>query len=163
MCSSDLMTGTWLSRIPWIAERLALGEAQLGLLLLCPAAGAIVSMTLTGQLLARMSSRRLVIVGCLAYPCLAPLPLLAPSPEVLAVVLLAWGMLNGIMDVAMNAHGVAVERAMGRPILSSLHGGWSLGTFAGASVVATSSTNAASKPLRISISSSRARSHDTRV
>ena len=132
------MTGTWLARVPWVAERLSLAEAQLGVLLLCPAAGAIISMTVTGQLLARMPSRRLVIAGCVLYPLLAPLPLLAPSPEVLAAVLLAWGALNGIMDVAMNAHGVAVEQRLGRPILSSLHGGWSLGLFGGATVVALS-------------------------
>jgi fucose permease len=40
------------------------------------------------------------------------------------------------MDVAMNAHGVAVERQLRKPILSSLHGGWSLGGFAGAGFVA---------------------------
>ena len=38
----------------------------------------------------------------------------------------------------MNAHGVAVERDLGRPIMSSLHGGWSVGGFlaAGLSAVA---------------------------
>ena len=29
----------------------------------------------------------------------------------------------------MNAHGVAVERDLGKPIMSSLHGGWSVGGF----------------------------------
>jgi hypothetical protein len=36
----------------------------------------------------------------------------------------------------MNAHGVAVERALGRPIMSSLHAGWSFGGFAAAGVAA---------------------------
>lgn len=40
------------------------------------------------------------------------------------------------MDVSVNAHGVAVERDLRKPIMSSLHGGWSFGGFAGAGVVA---------------------------
>jgi len=40
------------------------------------------------------------------------------------------------MDVAMNAHGVAVERTLGRPIMSSLHAGWSFGGLAGSGGVA---------------------------
>jgi hypothetical protein len=38
--------------------------------------------------------------------------------------------------VAMNAHGVAVERTLGRPIMSSLHAGWSFGGLAGSGGVA---------------------------
>jgi sugar phosphate permease len=41
-----------------------------------------------------------------------------------------------VMDVSMNAHGVAVERELSKPIMSSLHGGWSLGGFASAGLVA---------------------------
>ena len=36
----------------------------------------------------------------------------------------------------MNAHGVAVERTLGRPIMSSLHAGWSFGGLAGSGGVA---------------------------
>jgi hypothetical protein len=39
------------------------------------------------------------------------------------------------MDVSMNAHGVAVERLLHRPIMSSLHAGWSFGGLAGAALV----------------------------
>ncbi len=54
----------------------------------------------------------------------------------LAAILFVFGATNGAMDVAMNAHGVAVERTLARPIMSSLHGGWSLGGFASAGLVA---------------------------
>jgi len=37
----------------------------------------------------------------------------------------------GGMDVSMNANAVAVERRLGRAIMSSSHGFWSLGGFAG--------------------------------
>jgi hypothetical protein len=37
----------------------------------------------------------------------------------------------GALDVTMNAHGVAVERRYGRPILASFHAGFSAGGLAG--------------------------------
>jgi fucose permease len=40
------------------------------------------------------------------------------------------------MDVSMNAHAVAVERELAKPIMSSLHGGWSLGGFASSGLAA---------------------------
>jgi predicted MFS family arabinose efflux permease len=35
------------------------------------------------------------------------------------------------VDVAMNAHGVAVERVLGYPVMNSLHGAWSVGAMVG--------------------------------
>jgi fucose permease len=42
------------------------------------------------------------------------------------------------MDVSMNAHGVAIERRYGRPIMSSLHAGWSFGGFMAAGAIGAS-------------------------
>jgi predicted MFS family arabinose efflux permease len=65
-----------------------------------------------------------------------PLPLLATSPLMLAPILFVFGASNGAMDVAMNAHGVAVQETLGRPVMSSFHGGWSVGGFVAAGIVA---------------------------
>src|SRR5206468_2355189 len=70
------------------------------------------------------------------YVPLLVLPLLAPSALALAALLAVFGAANGAMDVAMNGHGVAVERELGRPIMSSLHAGWSFGGFASAGLAA---------------------------
>ena len=42
------------------------------------------------------------------------------------------GLANGVLDVSMNVHGLAVERKLGRPILATLHAGFSFGALAGA-------------------------------
>jgi hypothetical protein len=42
----------------------------------------------------------------------------------------------GVADVAANAHGVAVEQALGRHMLSGLHSAWSFGLLAGAGIAA---------------------------
>ena len=39
--------------------------------------------------------------------------------------------MTGSMDVAMNANAVVVEQKLSRAVMSSSHGFWSLGGFAG--------------------------------
>jgi predicted MFS family arabinose efflux permease len=130
------MFGTWAADIPWLQANLGATKTEIGFALLCIAAGALVAMPLTGQALTRIPSARLVTALALLYTLILPLPLLAPSPLALAPILALFGALNGSMDVSMNAHGVGVEQRYGRPILSSLHGGWSVGSLTGAVGVA---------------------------
>ncbi len=130
------MIGTWVAHIPWLQERLGVSKTTIGFSLLCMAAGALVAMPLTGQLLNRVSSATVTRTVTLVYCLLLPLPLIAPSPVALGAILFVFGAVNGSMDVAMNAHGVAVERDLGKPIMSSLHGGWSVGGFVAAGLSA---------------------------
>jgi len=133
------MIGTWLAQIPWVTGQLGISKTEVGLALLCSAAGALVSMTLTGQLLTRTTSRRLIVLAAMSFPLLAALPVVAPSLPVLALGMLVFGAFNGVLDVSMNAHAVSIEREMGRPVLSSMHAGWSLGGLLGAGFVAVAS------------------------
>ena len=130
------MMGTWVAHIPWLQDHLGISKATLGLCLLCMAAGALVSMPLTGHILDTRSSAAVTRAATLIFCLMLPLPLLATSPYMLAATLFVFGASGGAMDVAMNAHGVAVERELGRPIMSSLHGGWSVGGFVSAALVA---------------------------
>jgi predicted MFS family arabinose efflux permease len=130
------MIGTWVAHIPWLQERLGVSKTTIGFSLLCMAAGALVAMPLTGQVLNRVSSATVTRTATLLYCLLLPLPLIAPNPVALGAILFVFGAVNGSMDVAMNAHGVAVERDLGKPIMSSLHGGWSVGGFLAAGISA---------------------------
>jgi predicted MFS family arabinose efflux permease len=56
---------------------------------------------------------------------------LAPGVWFAAPALFCFGGAIGAMDVAMNSNAVAVERHLGRAVMSSSHGFWSLGGFAG--------------------------------
>jgi MFS family permease len=64
------------------------------------------------------------------------LPGLADSLVTLFLSLFVLGLVSGALDVAMNAQGIEVERQLGRPILSGLHGLWSIGLGIGAGVAA---------------------------
>jgi len=124
--------GTWVSRIPAIKQALTLSDAHLGLALLSMAVGALAAFPVAGALIARVGSRRVTAISGTTY-CLT-LPLLAAASDFtqLACALFAFGAMNGAMDVAMNAHGADVEQRYRRPIMSSLHGMFSLGGLLGA-------------------------------
>jgi MFS family permease len=123
--------GTLLPHIPHLQERLDLSKSVIGLCLLAAAIGSLTAMPIVGQALDRRPSRSIVRVGTCVYAAVLALPLLAPSPLVLAGALFLFGASNGTMDVGMNAHGAALERELGRPLLSSMHAGWSVGGVTG--------------------------------
>jgi len=134
------MIGTWIAHLPWLQEHLGVSKATLGLCLLCMAAGSLISMPVTGHVLDRRPSASVARAATLTFCLMLPLPLMATSASMLAAILFVFGATNGVMDVAMNAHGVALERELPKPIMSSLHGGWSLGGFASAGIVVVAAT-----------------------
>ncbi|CAH1658906.1 MFS transporter [Chelatococcus asaccharovorans] len=124
--------GTWATHIPVVKAVHALSPSVLGLALLALAAGALTAMPACGVAMGRFGARRVLGVTGLAFSGLLALLPVMPHTAGLFVALFLFGASGGAMDVAMNAHGSAVERQFGRPILSSLHGMWSLGGLIGA-------------------------------
>lgn len=122
----------WVPRIPEVKATLGLSEGELGLALLGVAAGAFVTMPLCGLLVNRVGSRAMVRAAVLTYCAVLPLPALATNLPSLTVALAALGGGVGALDVTMNAYGVSLERYAERPLLSSLHGFFSVGYLAGA-------------------------------
>ena len=127
--------GVWAAQIPYVQDRFDLTKSELGLVLLTMSVGVIVALPLMGQAIVRLGSARATRIGAVAACLALALPLLAPDPLLLPLGLLIFGAAAGAMDVSMNAHGVALEGGLGRPIMSSLHAGWSFGGFAGAAAV----------------------------
>jgi fucose permease len=58
-------------------------------------------------------------------------PALAGSWPAFALAVFALGALDSLMDVAMNAHALRVQRALGRSTIQAMHGWWSVGAIAG--------------------------------
>ena len=96
------------------------------------AGGSIVAMLTNGSWIARVGTRRACLAGGIAMAVCAALILVVPYYWLLLVVLAMFGAGMATLDVAMNAEASAVEQALGRPIMSSLHGMFSVGGMAGA-------------------------------
>lgn len=119
-------------RIPQLKHALGLGDGALGIALLGGPVGTIVAVRVAGWAIGRFGSRRVTRCGGLAMTGALVLPPLAGNLAVLALTFMVLGAALGITDVAMNAQGVAVERGLGRPVMSGLHGAYSLGGVLGA-------------------------------
>jgi MFS family permease len=124
--------GGWGARVPAVQEHAEVGPGGLAVALAALAAGALLAMPPAGRAASRAGSRRVVTVAVVGLGLALPLPALVPGLPAVAVAAFVLGAVNGALDVAMNAQGVAVERRRGRPILSSLHAGFSVGGLLGA-------------------------------
>lgn len=130
--ANGLIVGSWVPQVPLLAQRFGLRESSLGLLILMLGLGAVVAMPICGWLIGRYDSR--AIVRIVAVLCAFVLLIVALAPSLLLVIpaVALFGASIGGMDVAMNSNAVAIERQLGRAIMSSSHGFWSLGGFIGA-------------------------------
>lgn len=131
---NGFMMGGWVPQIPLLLPRHGIGEAVLGLLILGLGIGAVGAMLFSGRLIARWGATTCQSAFALALLPMLPLVVSAPSIWLLAILMALFGAVIGTMDVAMNAQAVAVERHLGRAIMSSSHGFWSLGGFCGAAL-----------------------------
>jgi len=128
---SGIAAGSWASMVPFAKARLVVDEAHLGVVLLCLGLGAVGAMPLAGHLSHRYGNRRVLLVGGLAIGLALPLLTIAPSMILLGATLAVFGAALGVVDVAMNAHAVDVERLHGRPLMSGFHGLYSIGGLVG--------------------------------
>jgi len=128
--------GMWIARIPAVQESLGLSVGALGLALLGGGLGSLLALLPGGALAARYGSRQVAlwapVPACLALALLA----LANNGLTLFAALVLWGASASALDVAMNAQGSAIEQRRERPVMSSLHGLWSVGTLVGAALAA---------------------------
>lgn len=128
---NGFMTGSWAPQIPVLVSRLGISEFTLGLLILIFGIGALSFMPLSGWLMSRHGSRAVLRAFASGVVVSLLLVTLAPSVALSAAAMFLFGGAIGGMDVAMNANAVQVEKHLGRGIMSSSHGFWSLGGFAG--------------------------------
>lgn len=129
--ANGFVIGSWAPQIPLLLPRHGIGEGVVGLLILVMGLGAVGAMLFAGRLIGRHGARRVLVWFAWSVVPLLPFVVLAPNLPVLAVAMAALGALTGSMDVAMNAQAVGVERRLGRAVMSSSHGFWSLGGFLG--------------------------------
>ncbi|MBB5092517.1 MULTISPECIES: MFS transporter [Pseudochrobactrum] len=132
--SNGFVTGSWALHIPLMMSRLGVSEGVFGLLILVFGLGALAAMGLCGPLLARYGSDRVTKSFAVGVAFWLIVVALTNNLYLAVPVLFMLGAVFGGMDVAMNANAVAVEKTLGRALMSSSHGFWSLGGFAGSAL-----------------------------
>lgn len=122
----------WAALVPFARGHVDVNDGALGMLLLCLGGGSVVAMPLAGAAVTRIGCRAVIGAGVCLAAVILPFLASTTSPVLLAAFLLLFGAGAGTVDTAMNVQGIIVEKASGRPLMSGLHGMFSVGGFAGA-------------------------------
>ena len=134
--------GTWSARLPALQQQHALDSAELGLVVFAISGAATLVLPLAGWLAGRFGSRPPAALGLLLAAGALAAAAFAPGKAALVATAAVLGAGFGIVDIAANAHGVGLERRLGRHVLSALHGMWSVGLLVGAGVAAAAAAAA---------------------
>lgn len=126
-----LVFASWASCIPDVKYLLHLNNGQLGSILLAIPLGQLLMMGFSGVLVSKLGSKKMLVVAEVLYA--AVLFAMGCSSTVfhLTLSLVVFGMMANLMNIATNTQACLVEKLYGRNIMSSFHGLWSLGGFAG--------------------------------
>lgn len=125
----------WAARLPVVETQLDLSPSGLGVLLLFVSAGSLTGLPLTGMLVDRFGTAR--VVAAMASTMVVGMALAVTgvglgSTAFTSVSLYFLGLGMGSWDVAMNVEAAAVEHLMAKSVMAQFHASWSLGTVAGA-------------------------------
>ena len=135
---SGLCLASWVTRIPAVRDSLHLDTQDVGLLILCLSVGAILGLIASAPVLARIGARR-GISAALVTVAIGLLLVGFGTSAIHSVVVVGIGLAvlgfgNGSVDVMMNVEAATVEREIGKTIMPIMHGGFSVGTVAGAGI-----------------------------
>lgn len=127
-----LCFASWAARIPDIQAKFDLSEGQLGTMLLFLPLGSLLGLPLAGWAVHHYGSRRVIMIGGFTYAITLPLIGLSPTILFLVPVLILYGLLGNVMNISLNTQALDLEDQMGKSILASFHGLWSMAGFVGA-------------------------------
>jgi MFS family permease len=123
---------SWAARIPDIQAKFQLSEGELGTLLLCLPIGSLLGLPIAGWSVHHYGSRIVILICSFSYALTLPLIGLAPSVWVIVPILASFGLLGNIMNISLNTQALGLEDQLGKSILASFHGLWSMAGFTGA-------------------------------
>ncbi|MBP1914424.1 MFS transporter [Lederbergia galactosidilytica] len=127
---------TWVSRTPNIRDALGATTAEMGWIIFGLAVGSIFGLSSASHFIAHKGGRYVILTG-LVISSIGLIVIGIGSfwitfSIVVFLGLAIFGFGNGICNVAMNLEGTAVEKAVGKSLLTGFHAAFSLGTLLGA-------------------------------
>lgn len=122
---------SFASRIPSIQQNLHINEAQLGTALFAIPFGLVCMLPLTGYILGKYESRYGLLIGCFAYNISLCLLGYVTNLWQLMLVLFFFGGSRNLMNIAVNAQSLGVQKFYSKSIIATFHGIWSITGFMG--------------------------------
>lgn len=135
--SRGFLYSSWSSRGPEVQERLGITIGDMGILATLFAAGAILGVLLTGRIVSHHGSRVVAIATMAGMPAtmaIAVVGVITGSFPVAAVAIFLYGMPFGAADFVSSVESAELDRLSPKSRLPLIHGAYSLGVFAAASL-----------------------------
>ncbi|PEH50666.1 MFS transporter [Micrococcus luteus] len=149
--TNGALLGALIPHYPEAKAAFGLDPAAFGLLVIALAVGGTLAGPLPAPILRRFGARRVMLAGSVAIALLTTAAGLVLDIAgagagaghgagtaaawllwVFAGLVVASGVLDAVVDTAQNAQGLQVQARLARPVLTTMHAGWSLGAAAGA-------------------------------
>lgn len=129
-----MLAGTWGAHIPSLKSHYALSEGMLSIVLLAAGIGTVSSLFVAGRIVGSLGARRASAMSGLVMSLLLGIALELPSVSIVLPAMLIFGAAMSIFDVSINTEGSVIESLGGRPVMSNLHGMFSVGGMTGATL-----------------------------
>lgn len=130
-----LAFGLWAMLVPFVKDRLMVDKAQLGMLLLLIATGAVISMLFTGLTAAKIGCRKTVVISTILVIICLPVLSVSSNIYLTGLFMLLFGMGLGMLDVTLNIQGAIVEESMKKHLMAGFHSMYSFGVFFGILII----------------------------
>lgn len=129
----SLVFSTWVTYIPFIADKLNITEGKIGGALFFTSLGSLSMLPVSNRLVDRIGVGRQVFIGFLMYSTAIFGMFLAPTYAVLCAALYGFGISSSVFAISLNSLTATIEKRAGRNIMTGSHGFWSMGGFIGSS------------------------------
>lgn len=120
-----------LPRYPEIKASLMLSDDWWGLVIALGPLGGLIAGLATARLMRRFSSANVAVAAQVLGIAMINLVINAPVAVMFAAGLFLMAGMDALCDIAMNSHGLRVQRLYKRSILNSFHAWWSVGAVVG--------------------------------
>ncbi|MEO6327724.1 MAG: MFS transporter [Ginsengibacter sp.] len=125
---------SWASRIPTIRQRLDLSDSELGIVLFALPVGLLLSLIVSGVLVNKFGSRKIVTSAILIYSVILLGIGYSHTTFLLTVSLFFFGFVGNLVNISVNTQALGVEALYQRSIMAAFHGIWSIAGFTGAAI-----------------------------
>ncbi|MCF7559580.1 MFS transporter [Sabulilitoribacter multivorans] len=128
---SGLCFASWASRIPTIKDAFGLNDAQLGTMLLVMPISALLGTVASGWLVSKFDSRDPLLISFLLFALSLTGVSHVNTTFLLVISLAAFSIFMRVLNIAMNAQSITLQKTFNKNIIGSFHGVWSFGGVVG--------------------------------
>ncbi len=129
----SLIFSTWVTYIPYIADKLHITEGRIGGALFFTSLGSLTMLPLSNKLTDILGVGRQAFLGFVCYALAMYGMFLAPTYVLLCAALFCFGMMSSVFAISLNSLTAVIEKRAGMYIMTGSHGFWSIGGIIGAS------------------------------